>query len=400
MKNGQKKKWMRTRHRVARNLLAAVLGPYCRLVYGIRIEKFRQQEDRPYLILFNHQTAFDQFFVGLAFRGPIYYVASEDLFSKGWVSSLIRWLVAPIPIKKQANDVGAAMNCLRVAREGGTIAMAPEGNRTYSGKTATINPAIAPLARKLGLPIAFYRIEGGYGVHPRWSDTVRKGKMRGYVSRVLMPEEIADLTNEQLCDVITQELAVDDTAAEGCYKSRRSAEYLERAMYVCPYCGLTVWKSQGDRITCQTCQTQVKYLPTLALEGVDRPFPFRNTAEWYDYQCDFVNRLDTREYGKQPFYRDTADLSEVIVYREKKRIQKQAPVALYGDRLEIGDRVFPFDELSAVSAVGRNKVNFYRGKQVFQLKGSPRFNGLKYVNLYYRHRHIQRGEFDAKFLGL
>ena len=178
MKKKKKQKWIKFRHRPVRAVLNVTLGVYSKWKYGITVEKFRQQGDRPYLILYNHQTAFDQFFVGMSFRGPVYYVASEDLFSKGWVSSLIRFLVAPIPIKKQTTDIGAVMNCIRVAREGGTIAIAPEGNRTYSGKTEYMSSAIAPLAKKLKLPIAFYRIEGGYGVHPRWSDKVRKGKMR------------------------------------------------------------------------------------------------------------------------------------------------------------------------------------------------------------------------------
>ena len=38
------------------------------------------------------------------------------------------------------------------AREGGTIAIAPEGNRTYSGRPCAMNPAIGSLAKKLGLP--------------------------------------------------------------------------------------------------------------------------------------------------------------------------------------------------------------------------------------------------------
>ena len=56
----------------------------------------------------NHQTAFDQFFIGMTFKGAVYYVASEDLFSNGWVSSLLRWLVAPIPIKKQTTPAATA----------------------------------------------------------------------------------------------------------------------------------------------------------------------------------------------------------------------------------------------------------------------------------------------------
>ena len=194
----RKKKWIRYRHRVVRNIAYAVLYPYSKWKYGIKVERFREQEDRGYLILLNHQTPFDQFFVGMAFRGAVYYLATEDIFSNGWISSLIRWLVAPIPIKKQTTDLAAVMNCIRIAREGGTIAIAPEGNRTYSGKTEYMSPTIASLARKMGLPIALYRIEGGYGVQPRWSDKVRKGKIRCYVSRVIQPEEYATMTNEEL----------------------------------------------------------------------------------------------------------------------------------------------------------------------------------------------------------
>ena len=192
------KKWIKFRHTVVTNLLFTIIYPYSRIKYGIKVEKFREQEDRPYLILFNHQTAFDQFFVGMAIHGPVYYLASEDIFSKGWVSSLIRYLVAPIPIKKQTTDIRAILNCIKVVKEGGTLALSPEGNRTYSGRTEYINPSIVTLAKKLNIPVALFRIEGGYGVHPRWSDVVRRGKMRAYVSRVISPEELAAMTNDEL----------------------------------------------------------------------------------------------------------------------------------------------------------------------------------------------------------
>ena len=147
MEGAQKKKpWMRRRHRVIRDIAYAVLHRYTVRRYGIDIEKFSAQGDRAYLILMNHQTAFDQFFVGMTFKGPVYYVASEDLFSNGFISTLLRWAVAPIPIKKQTSDISAVKNCIRVAKEGGTIAIAPEGNRTYSGRTGYMNPAIGNAA--------------------------------------------------------------------------------------------------------------------------------------------------------------------------------------------------------------------------------------------------------------
>ena len=61
---------------------------------------------------------------------------------------------------------------------------------------------------------------------------------------------------------------------------------------------------------------------------------------------------------------------------------------------------FPFDEVTAVSVLGRNKLNVYHDKRVYQFKGGKRFNALKYVNICYRHKNILKGDYDGKFLGL
>ena len=110
----EKKQWVRLRHRVVVPVVHFFFGPYVRWKYHIHIAPFREEGKRPYLILMNHQTAYDQFFVGMTFRQPVYYIASEDIFSLGWVSDLIRWLVAPIPIRKQTTDIKAVKDCIRV----------------------------------------------------------------------------------------------------------------------------------------------------------------------------------------------------------------------------------------------------------------------------------------------
>lgn len=399
----KKKKWLKFRHKIVRNLAYWVLYPYSVIKYGIKIDKFKEQGNKQYLILFNHQTAFDQFFVGCSFKGPVYYVASEDLFSKGWVSALIRFIVAPIPIKKQSTDVSAVMNCIRVAKEGGTIAMAPEGNRTYSGATGYMNPAIAPLARKLKLPIAIYRIEGGYGVHPRWSDVVRKGKMHSYVSRVIEPEEYASLTNEQLYELITNELYIDESNADACFKSDKKAEYLERAMYVCPFCGLSEFVSEGNEIECKKCHKKIEYGENKTLRGIGFDFPFNFVKQWYDYQCDFINTLDIMQWCDMPLYRDTANISQIFVYKGRKLLFENAALSLYGDRVVIdapdGTTLnLSFDDISAVSVLGKNKLNVYYKDKLYQFKSDKRFNALKYVNIYFRYKN--RGDENDKFLGL
>ena len=402
--NNNKKKWIKFRHRIARNLIYAALYHYSKIKYGITVERFREQEDHPYLILYNHQTSFDQFFVGMAFRGPVYYLASEDIFSLGFISSVIKYLVAPIPIKKQTTDVKAILNCIRVAKEGGTIAIAPEGNRTFSGKTEYINPAIIPLIRKLALPIALYRIEGGYGVQPRWSDVKRRGKMRAFVSRVIPFDEYKDMSDEELTAAVNEGLAVDEAVADAEFHHKRLAEYLERAIYVCPDCGLSTFESNYDIIECKKCGKKVRYLPTKELCGIGFDLPFQFVNDWYEYQKTYVNSLDLDELGNEPLYTEKASVSEVIVYKNKKLLHKSADVLLYRDKLVLkadGEVYeFPFSDTSAITVLGKNKLNIYHNKMVYQLKSDKRFNALKYVNLFNRYKNIAKGEKDGEFLGL
>lgn len=401
----QDKRWMKPRHRVIRALLIPFLSPYSRLKYHINIEKFKEQQNRPYLILYNHQTAFDQFFVDISFKGPIYYLATEDIFSIGWVSSLIRYLVAPIPIKKQTMDLSAVKSCIRVAKEGGSIAIAPEGNRTYSGRTEYMNPSIAALAKKLGLPIALYRIEGGYGVHPRWSNVVRKGRMCSYVSDVIMPEEYAHLSKEELFERIQRGLYVDEANDQWVYEHPHRAEFLERVLYVCPDCGLSAFESHKDKVTCQKCGKTVTYGTTTKLQGGGCDFPFSYVAEWYDYQKEYINQLDLSTYCAQPLYREPIDLYEVILYKKKRLIKKKAEFCLYGDRMTVSgvdsvDADWTFDSLSAVTVLGKNKLNVYADGKVYQIKGGDRFNALKYVHIFHRYKNIRKGDEKEIFLGL
>ena len=102
---------------------------------------------------------------------------------------------------------------------------------------------------------------------------------------------------------------------------------------------------------------------------------------------------------------------EVVLYKHKKRIIKNALLSLYGNRIEVKgcagltreiDLTFEFDKIRAVSVLGRNKLNVYIDNMVWQFKGDKRFNALKYVHAYYRYNNMKKGEQNGKllFLGL
>ena len=402
----KKDTWTKKYHKILVPIGMVFLSAYARWKYNIEVKPFKEQGDRQYLIMINHQTSFDQFFVGMAVKGPIYFVASEDIFSIGWVSSLIRFLINPIPIKKSVNDMRAVRICAKVAKEGGTIALAPEGNRTYSGKQCYMKPGIVSFVKLLKLPVAFFRIEGGYGVQPRWSDVKRKGKMTGYISRVVEPEEWKQMSDDEIYQMIKKELDVDEARADNFYYHEKSAEYLDRAMYVCPDCGLSEFVSEGQYMTCKKCGLKIRYTETTELEGVDKPFPFRFVADWYDYQENFIRQLDMEAFGEEPIYSDRVRFSEVIVYHNKQVLSKDAAFTMYKDRYEVelapgNVMVLPFDDINAVSALGKNKLNIYFGDKIYQVKPDKHFNALKYMNIYYHATNTDKGEEgNVEFLGL
>lgn len=399
----RKKQWVLKRHAVVRNLLYWPLYIFSVLRYGIRIQRLPRDVTQCF-VLSNHQTAFDQFFVSMAVPHHVYYVSSEDLFSNGWLSRLITWLVAPIPFRKSTSDLNGVKNCLRIAREGGSIGMFPEGNRTYSGTTEYMKPGVASLVRAAKLPLVLCRIEGGYGIHPRWSDTVRRGKMKLSVSRIIQPEEFASLSNEELLDIIKKELYVDERLDQTYFYGRKNAEYLDRVMYYCPFCGLSELHSRGDTVSCRKCGMQVRYLPNKMLEGVGFQFPYPYVKDWYDAQSGFIRGLDMDAFGEAAIYQDTVRYSENIYCKHKVRIDDAATLFLYKDRFEVktdrGVDVYPFEKLYSATVLGRNKLNIYVGNQIFQFYGDKHFNAVKYLNLYFHSIGEGKEQEHDEFLGL
>ena len=399
-KKKRAKKWLQPQHKIVVPFLRELFRPIALWMYHVKIEKFKEENGRHYLVLANHQTGFDQFFPSFAFKQHLYYVASEDIFSMGWLSKLIQWIAAPIPIKKQVTDIRAVMNCLKVAKEGGSIAMFPEGNRTFSGETGYINPAVGGLAKKLGLPIAFFKIEGGYGVQPRWSDVRRRGKMRAYVSEVLEPEAYKSWSNEELYRYICKALYQNEANSRENYHHKKSAEYLERVLYVCPHCGITHFESHGDTVKCISCGRSAKYLPNTEFSG---DFQFQYMLDWYRYQQNYINGLDTLSLTEQPIIRDTCNLYQVSLYSKKQLLAENVELALYGDRIEMSGSfrdVFSFAELDTITILGKNKLDIYRADMVYQIQSDKRFNALKYLNLYHRYKNLTSEVQNGSFLGL
>ena len=127
--------------------------------------------------------------------------------------------------------------------------------------------------------------------------------------------------------------------------------------------------------------------------------------DWYEYQKQYINSLDTRTLTEQPLFTDTVTVRNVILNKHKELYMKRASLALYGDHIVLtapgGDaQVMTFEDVKSAAVLGRNKLNLYVGDRVLQITGGKRFNALKYVNLYYRYQNLTKEADNEQFLGL
>lgn len=402
-KKKKEKKWCHFRHIVTVAFLRFLLRPVLYFKCGFTFKKF-QHDKRAYLILYNHQTAYDQFFVGYPFKNKTYYVTSDDLTLIPIISPIIKFLVHIIPYKKASTDFSILRNCRQVASEGGNIAIAPEGNRTFSGKTGYINPTISKMIKFLKLPVAFAIIKGGFGVFPRFSDKTRRGSCAVEVTKVWEYDEYKDLSNDEITDIVKKELYRDESLPDASFKSKRNAEYIERCIYLCPNCGVVHFKSKGETLECPICHSKVRYTDTKQFEKLSGNIEFKTVSEWYDYQREELKKLKLLELDKdKALFSDKTGFFEVIPRKFKKKISKNALIELYPDRLEIkydgNNRILSFDDINSSGVFGKNKMNFYLNEHTYQFKSDKRFNPLKYVQYYYKYK-MEKGENQDEFFGI
>jgi 1-acyl-sn-glycerol-3-phosphate acyltransferase len=121
----------RLRHKIAYAVLRPFFELYIRFFYGFKLNKYKLNGN--YLILSNHVTMFDPFFVAASFNFPIYFVASNDIFAYRLVTKIIKYLVEPISKTKNEVDFATIKEIIMMSKAGGSIGLFLSGNATYSG---------------------------------------------------------------------------------------------------------------------------------------------------------------------------------------------------------------------------------------------------------------------------
>lgn len=393
----------------------------------------------PFIVVGNHTTLLDPFIANAFIPYPVHWVASDGNMRNPIMRFLLIKLVGSIPKSKAIPDLETVNWIVEIIRKRkGVIGVYPEGQSSWNGTATPAFPATAKLLKLLKAPVVMAKTMGGYLTKPRWSHVRRPGRVEISYSILFTPDQLRDMSAEDIDRALNDALAFDDTAwckARGLsFESERGAESLELALHVCPACGgLATMHSRGTEFRCERCGFAAVYQPDgsfrlvgegtwkgswkgageergndagdsgrlllqeqPAVQGLPETLGFsmstvmESVAAWDSFQQAYLKQELSRRLAEgigEPLFQD----SEVTL-KQGKRIDFMKTIcrgsmALYLDRLEYRDarskRLFSFP-LSAIDGEGVLKWNFfefYEGLNVYRtVFADPAASGRKYAS--------------------
>ena len=141
----------------AYRLVRAVVGPGLRAFFGTRAEG-APLPSGPIVVVSNHDSLADPFFLGTALARSLRFVAKEEL----WASRPVGWMMdalGAIPVRRGRGDRDAMVAAAAALRRGEAVALFPQGTVLGTDDRAWHRGA-ARLALATGAPIVPVRIVG------------------------------------------------------------------------------------------------------------------------------------------------------------------------------------------------------------------------------------------------
>jgi len=122
-------------------------------VYGVDKQKYRKKLRGGALILANHTSYSDPFYVGRAFAyRRMYFMAADVVLKNRFIGILLKGMGC-IPINRETYDIRAIKRIISLAKEGQTIAIFPQGGVHRDNSIQEIKNGAALIAVQAGVPL-------------------------------------------------------------------------------------------------------------------------------------------------------------------------------------------------------------------------------------------------------
>ena len=289
------------------------------------------EESGPIVMIANHASRVDyQFTAPVCYPKKLNYVVGYNEFFR-FPTSVLLPVMQVIPKKNFTPDAHALRQILRVIESGGNICLMPEGMSSITGMAQPVIPGGAKLLKKLGVPVYFSKISGGYLTYTKHCLDQRKGRIDVVVDRMFTAEQLRALSVEEIEDTMNRLLAHDDYMWNREAKVRfdgggQMAKKLDTLLYLCPRCGARYeMECEGNTMRCRRCGNTVEMDETCQIHPVGDSVCPALVTDW-----TILERERAAEEVRRPDFRHSGHV-RVGVLPEHKPLKGDATSLIRGE---------------------------------------------------------------------
>ena len=275
----------------------------------------------PYMLLSNHMHFID---FELAAMGtwphPVSNVVSIDGYVVKWF--LLEWIGA-IATRKFTTDIHLVKSIRHVLKRGDVLAMYPEARYTPCGTLAFLPDSLGKLIRMNKVPVVAVVHHGNHLYAPFWDyKHKRKVPLHTTLKLILTPEQIKDMTVEEINATLRRELAYDEYRYQKENGIRITepfrAEGLHKVLYQCPHCKTEFqMDSKGSQLFCKSCGKVWNWREDGYLEAESGETEFDHIPDWFSWE---------RQQVKEQIEKGTYFFSDEVEVHSLPRVWRYIPL--------------------------------------------------------------------------
>ncbi|MGN1040881.1 MAG: lysophospholipid acyltransferase family protein [Candidatus Fimimonas sp.] len=288
--------------------------------------------NEPCLILMNHSCFIDlKILSTVMYPRPINIVMTSD----GFVGK--RWLMRNlgcIPTDKFNTDAALVRNVTRCVKTLKTsVLLFPEASYSFDGTATPLPRGVGKLVKLLRVPVVMILTHGAFLRDPLYNGLqLRKVDVSATVQYLLSPQQIAEMSAEQINSLLIQQFSFDAFAEQQqkgiVVNEPFRADGLNRVLYKCPHCnaeGQT--EGKGETLVCHNCHKTYVLDEKGFLRGNNGDVAeFSLVSDWYNWQRQCV-----RKELEQGVYALDVDV-EILVKKGTKAMYKVGQGHLHHDK--------------------------------------------------------------------
>ena len=315
---------------------------HVKLHYNIKIDrKVLNKQKRGSIIIYNHSSNKDQFFVkaGVGYK-RVNYVLARYFYYNHFLRFFLNWARA-ISKDQFKPDIVAIRKMKNVINQNGHVMVAPAGQITIDGTIPYIPESLVKLVRICDCDVLAMQMRGIYLNFPKWRKSKRKCKNISLkFVKVLDKEELKTLSDEEVYQRLLDSVNINENELQKIDHWKINGDELtkglEDILVKCPKCGAKhSFKSLGNTLVCDKCNTFIKMDEYGLLDFKDKSgLTFDNVHDWFVWQEDRIYE----DFEKAPYLEMTGAMHTNIVKEDTLEYSGSGKVILDNNGMHfIGD---------------------------------------------------------------